>query len=115
MSSWGSDNRAPTRRSARIGIRFSRRARSLITGDMRVIFASFSVWFAEMIIRISDDGAEAVRGHVSALPDDGTGLDDQRHVRGWICEQPDVLQWIAVQHDHIRMSTGRKEIGRAHV
>ncbi len=75
---------------------------------MRVIFASFSVWFAEMIIRISDDGAEAVRGHVSALPDDGTGLDDQRHVRGWICEQPDVLQWIAVQHDHIRMSTGRK-------
>jgi hypothetical protein len=34
--------------------------------------------------------------------------DDQRHVRGWICGQPDVLQRIAVQHDHIRMSTGRK-------
>ena len=50
----------------------------------------------------------AARDHMSALPDDGTGLDDQRHVRGWICEQPDVLQWIAVQHDHIRMSTGRK-------
>ena len=29
-------------------------------------------------------------------------------MRGWIREQPDVLQWIAVQHDHIRMSTGRK-------
>jgi hypothetical protein len=29
-------------------------------------------------------------------------------VGGWICEQPDVLQRIAVQHDHIRMSTGRK-------
>jgi len=53
-------------------------------------------------------GAEAARDHMSALPDDGTGLDDQRHVRGWICEHPDVLQWIAVQHDHIRMSTSRK-------
>jgi len=53
-------------------------------------------------------GAEAARDHASALPDEGTGLDDQRHVRGWICEQPDVLQRIAVQHDHIRMSTGPK-------
>jgi hypothetical protein len=25
----------------------------------------------------------AARDHVSARPDDGTGLDDQRHVRGW--------------------------------
>jgi hypothetical protein len=29
-------------------------------------------------------------------------------VGGWICEQPDVLQRIAAQHDHIGMSTGRK-------
>ncbi len=53
-------------------------------------------------------GAEAARGYVSALPDDGTGPDDQRHVRGCICEQPDVLQRIAVRHDHVRMSIGRK-------
>jgi hypothetical protein len=53
-------------------------------------------------------GAEAARDHVSALPDHGTGLDHQPHVRGWICEQPDAVQRIAVQHDHIRMSTGRK-------
>jgi hypothetical protein len=76
---------------------------------MRVIFASFSVWFAEMITPVYPTmGAEAARDHMSALPDDRTGLDDQRHVRGWICEQPDALQWIAVQHDHIRTSTGRK-------
>jgi hypothetical protein len=35
----------------------------------------------------------------------------QRHVRGWICEQPDVLQRVAAQHDHIRMSIGRKGPG----
>lgn len=55
-------------------------------------------------------GAEAARDHVSALPDDGGGLDDQRQVRGWICGQPGVLQRIAVQHDPIRVSTGRKGI-----
>lgn len=58
-------------------------------------------------------GAEAGRNYVSALPGDGTGLDDQCHVRGWICEQPDLLQRIAVQHDHIRMSTGRKGLNLA--
>jgi hypothetical protein len=56
------DNHTPSRRSARIGIRFSRRARSLITGDIRVIFASFSVWFAEMNTRISDDGRGSCPG-----------------------------------------------------
>jgi hypothetical protein len=76
---------------------------------MRVIFASLSVWIAEMVTPVYPTmGAEAAPDHVSALPDGGTGLDGQRHVRDWICEQPDVLQWIAVQHDHIRMSTSRK-------
>jgi hypothetical protein len=51
--------------------------------------------------------AETAWDYVSALPDEGTGLDDARHARGWI-SSPDVLQRIAVQHDHIRMSIGRK-------
>ena len=42
---------------------------------MRVIFARFSVWFAEMINPYIRRWARKLHGaHVSALPDDGTGL-----------------------------------------
>jgi hypothetical protein len=50
--------------------------------------------------------AVQVADHVPPRPAEfRCSLDDQRPVRGWICEQPDVLQRIAVQHDHIRMGT----------
>jgi hypothetical protein len=69
---------------------------------------SFWVWFPEMITRISDDGRGSCTGPRVSAAKRRHGLDDQRYVGGWICEQPDVLQRIAAQHDHIRMSTAAR-------
>jgi hypothetical protein len=64
---------------------------------MRVIFASFPVWFAEMINPYIRRWVRKLHGTTcQRCRTTAPAWDDQRHVRGWICGQPDVLQRIAV-------------------
>jgi hypothetical protein len=80
-----------------------------LTGDMRVIFASFPVWFAEMINPYIRRWARKLHGT--------TCQRCRTTAPAWMtsgmcatgsASSPMSSQRIAVQHDHIRMSTGRK-------
>jgi hypothetical protein len=69
--------------------RITVRLRTPRTGDMRVIFASFRSGLRRRSPAYIRRWVRKLHGLTcQRCPGDGTGLDDQRHVRGWICEQP---------------------------